>query len=114
MKVIYIAGPYRDKRGEYYVHQNIRAAEEWAQLVWGMDAVALCPHLNTRFFGGLLPDEVWLKGDKELLRRCDAVMVIPGWELSAGTTKELDFAKSIHKPMFFTAHDLLLWLEESE
>jgi hypothetical protein len=28
MKVIYVAGKYRDKRGEYYVRENIEAYED--------------------------------------------------------------------------------------
>jgi hypothetical protein len=65
MKVIYIADPYRadTERG---IIENIRAAEAVAIKVWEAGYVALCPHMNTRLFGGILPDEVWLKGALEL------------------------------------------------
>jgi len=49
MKVIYIAGKYRDTRGEYWVRQNIRLAEFYAVRVWNIGAVAPCPHKNTTF-----------------------------------------------------------------
>lgn len=91
-KVIYIAGPFR-AANQWEQEQNIRRAEELALEVWRFGAVALCPHLNTRYFSGALSDEVWLAGDLELLRRCDAVMLVPGWTGSAGARHEVWFAQ---------------------
>jgi len=34
LKVVYISGAYEDKRGEWYVEKNIRAAELAASQVW--------------------------------------------------------------------------------
>lgn len=99
-KVVYIAGPYRDPRGEYFVKQNIYAAEDAAILVWGMGGVALTPHLNTAFFGGVLPDNVWLEGDLILLSRCDAVYMVHGWEQSQGARAEKQYAESLGLPVF--------------
>lgn len=90
-KVIYIAGPFR-AANQWEQEQNIRRAEELSLRVWRVGGVALCPHLNTRFFSGALPDEVWLEGDLELLRRCDAILMVQGWELSFGAVQERAFA----------------------
>lgn len=112
MKVIYIAGPYRSKRGEYYVRQNIRAAEELAIFVWRNGGVALCPHKNTAGFGGACAggDEVWLDGDLELIKRCDAMYLVPGWENSSGTLAEIQFAHTLGMPVFENREQVLEFL----
>lgn len=99
MKVIYVAGPYRadTERG---VLENIRNAEAVAIEVWQAGYVALTPHLNTRLFGGLCPDETWLKGALELLRRCDAMVLVSGWETSGGTLAEIKEANNLNIPIF--------------
>jgi len=95
MKVIYIAGPYRSQKGEWFVRMNIRKAEDAAVFVWQNGGVALCPHKNTAGFGGLpgCPDNVWLQGDLELLGRCDAVWALDGWMESSGARGEVDYAR---------------------
>lgn len=110
MKVIYIAGPYRNSAGEYFVRQNIRRAEEEAIFVWKSGAVAICPHKNTAGFGGAAPDHVWLEGDLELLKRCDAVYAIDGWSASSGATAEVAFAKQNNIPIFFSKSEVKAWL----
>jgi hypothetical protein len=99
LRVVYVAGPYRAATVRGIV-ENIRTAEFWALEIWRWGGVALCPHLNTRLFDGAAPDEVWLKGDLELLRRCDAVALVPGWQASAGTRGEVAFAEELKLPVF--------------
>lgn len=98
MKVIYIAGPYRadTERG---IIENIRAAETVAIEVWKAGDIALCPHLNTKLFGGILPDKVWLEGAIELMKRCDGIALVPGWEKSKGTKFELIIANMNNIPV---------------
>ena len=101
MRLIYVAGPYRDKRGEWYVHQNIEDAKAVARQIWQMRAVALCPHANTAMYGGNdVDDDVWLRGDIEILRRCDAVVTMPRWKESAGAMNEVDQAARLAIPVF--------------
>jgi nucleoside 2-deoxyribosyltransferase len=109
MKVVYIAGKYRDSCGEYYVRMNIRAAEEAAIFVWQYGGVALCPHKNTAGFGGIpgCHDDVWLRGDIELLRRCDAVWAIEGWRISKGATAEVGFARSNSIPVLYNHQQVI-------
>ena len=112
MKVIYIAGKYRDSRGAWFIRQNIRAAEQAAQFVWQQGGVALCPHLNTALFDGLpgCADEVWLRGDLELLRRCDAVFAIEHWRDSSGAVAEVEHARALNLPVLFTYNDVIQFL----
>jgi hypothetical protein len=111
MKIIYIAGPYRG-RSEWEVIQNIRAAEARALDVWRFGGVALCPHKNTSGFGGArgIDDAVWLKGDMELLRRCDAVWAIEGWINSEGARAEVEFARVNDIPVMFSGSEVARYL----
>jgi len=101
MKVVYVAGPYRGET-ESDVVRNIRAAEAVAIRIWKMGHAAICPHKNTALFGGLCPDDVWLKGDLEILSRCDELILCVGWEKSKGTADEIQLAKSLGIPVFYT------------
>lgn len=113
-KVIYIAGPFR-AANQWEQEQNIRRAEALSLEIWKLGGVALCPHLNTRYFSGALPDEVWLAGDLELLRRCDAVMLVTGWTDSDGAKHEVDVAKDNGIPVFYPEEFFRLakWIAES-
>lgn len=99
MKVIFIAGPYRAKT-EWEILENIRRAEAIAVKVWQAGMVALCPHKNTAYFGGLCPDQTWLDGGLELLRRCDGLVLVPGWHKSPGTIGKIKEAKRLGIPIY--------------
>lgn len=94
MKVVYIAGSYRADT-EWGLIENIRRAEEAAIMFWQMGWAVICPHKNTAHFGGLCDDEVWLEGDMEILRRCDAIYMCEGWHKSVGATAEYELAKEL-------------------
>lgn len=68
MKLIYLAGPFRATTG-WGIEQNVRRAEVVALELWKMGVAVLCPHANTRMFHGEAPDELWLEGTMEMLRR---------------------------------------------
>jgi hypothetical protein len=92
MKVAYIAGPYRSKtiRG---VVENIRRAEQVAIKYWLKGYAVICPHKNTALLDGVAADDVWLNGDLEILKRCDVIVMIEGWQWSLGAAAELEFAR---------------------
>ena len=108
MIVVYIAGPYRGANA-WAIEQNIRRAEELALAVWRAGMAALCPHTNTRFFQGAAEDHVWLDGDLELLTRCDAVLMVPGWERSQGAMAERARAIAGDIPVFEDLDVLREW-----
>lgn len=97
--IIYVAGPYRAATA-WGVEQNVRRAEEWALRVAFAGAMPLCPHTNTRFFHGVGPDEFWLAGTMELLRRSDAILLIPEWSRSSGACAERAEAERRGIPIF--------------
>ena len=87
-KLIYIAGKYRAAT-EHEVYQNIQTAREWAMKWCQVDGwYPVTPHMNSAFFGGLCDDHKFLEGGLEMLRRCDAIFMIPGWEDSVGSKAE--------------------------
>jgi hypothetical protein len=111
MKLIYIAGPYR-ATAEYLVADNIQRAEAMAREVWKRGAVAICPHKNTAFMGGLVPDEEFLFGDLEILKRCDAVLCTHDWRRSEGARSEVLHAGTFGKPVFESLGALSDWLRK--
>lgn len=110
MKVVFIAGPYRGAHA-WEIEQNIRRAESVALSVWMMGAVALCPHAMTRYYEGALSDDVWLRGDLELLSRCDAIMLVEGWRRSAGSRGEYESARTRGLPTFERLDMLRKWID---
>lgn len=108
MKKIYIAGKYRDQRGEWYVRMNIREAESAAVQIWKFGGAAFCPHKNTAGLGGVLniPDEVWLQGDLEFLAVCDALYALPNYVTSNGARAEIAFALEHGIKVFYSLNDV--------
>lgn len=94
--IVYIAGPYREKC-IYDTVQNIRKAEMYACEYWRKGYTVICPHKNTALLDGWEPDEVWLEGAKELLRRSDIIVMIPGWQSSKGSVAEYELALELGK-----------------
>lgn len=100
MKVVYIAGKYRGPT-PWDVEQNIRAAEEVAARVAAMGLMPQVVHPMTRFIGGSNSDEqFWVDGTLEIMRRCDAVVLVPGWDKSTGTRGEIAEARALGIPVF--------------
>lgn len=100
MKIVYIAGPFRGPT-QWDIAQNIRRAEEWGFEVARLGAMPLIPHANTAHFRGQQTDQFWLDGTLELMRRCDAILMIPKWEQSSGARGERAEAIVIGKPVFY-------------
>ena len=109
MKLVFVSGPFRGAN-QWEQMCNVREAETLALEVWRMGAACICPHTNTAHFQGAAPDDVWLTGDLEILRRCDAVMVTPRWRQSVGACMEVVRAEEYGMPIFSNLADLRAWL----
>lgn len=109
--VVYVAGPYRAKF-EYQRRANILNAADWACLIWRAGAAALCPHLNTAHFGGLVPNQMFLDGDLVMLHNCDALFLTPRWPMSDGARDERDYALAQGIPAFDEFEDLEQWIKD--
>src|SRR5579859_1562807 len=101
-KIVYLTSCYRSGRGEHGVDLYIADASELARKIWKLGLGVICPVKNTAFFGGIdIPDMCWLKGDFEMIRRCDALVMHPNWETSSGARMELEVAQEQGLPIFY-------------
>lgn len=120
--LIYVAGPYRAATREA-IASNIEAARlvgiSAAERGW----FPVIPHANTAHMELDLPelgDDFWLRGTMEMMERCDAVVLVPGWENSAGTKGEMARADARRIPIFRTldtlpsARAFIEWLSANE
>lgn len=111
MKVVYVAGPFRGPNS-WEIEQNIRRAETLALEAWRCGAAVVCPHTNTRFFQGAADDHIWLDGDIEILKRCDAILMTPDWERSTGASHEHTVAVQCDIKALYSIEELRAWLTQ--
>ena len=109
MKVIYIIGPFRGSHS-WDVETNVRVAEGMALAVLRLGVAVVCMHSMCRYFTGAVPDETWMKGDLEILRRCDAAITVMGWEGSEFSMTEVLECKKGNVRLFHSLRDLMIWL----
>ena len=118
IKVIYVAGLISSnadgsKASAEQREDNIEAGRVAGAAVWKAGAVALVPHLNSlgMYEKELISAEQIYLGDLAILQRCDAVLVLPGWEKSQGCNYEVAWAKHKEIPIFGTLPELEKWLK---
>jgi len=99
MKVIYIAGPFRATNA-WLVAENVHRAEQAAHEVVELGAMPLTPHSIGARMDGTATAQFWISGTLELMRRCDAVLVLPGYQRSEGTLGEIAEAERLKLPIF--------------
>jgi nucleoside 2-deoxyribosyltransferase len=109
MKLIYIAGPITSPTN-CGREKNVRSAEEEALSVLRAGAAVFCPHTQARFYDGELSWEEWIARDLEVLKRCDALYLISGWQNSRGAVAEHAFAVANNIPFFENYWKLREWL----
>jgi hypothetical protein len=103
MKLIYISGKFSDEDRIHGTEKNIVIASECALACWRKGWAVICPHKNTKDYQHVkdLHYETWINGVIEMLRRCDAILMLPGWEDSTGATIEHDIATSKGISIFY-------------
>lgn len=107
-KLIYVAGPYRGVTPQE-IELNIQSAKQVGKLCADLGWYPVIPHTNTAGFEHLCPeikDEFWLENTLELMERCDAVIMCPGWEHSSGSRGEYETARKIGIPVYLTTEEL--------
>lgn len=104
--LLYVAGKYRAATREA-VSANIEAARQVGIAAAGLGWYPVIPHTNTAHMEHDLPhagDAFWLGGTLEVMTRCDAVVLVPGWETSEGTLGEITRADQLQIPVFRGLH----------
>ena len=108
--LIYVAGQYfpdTKEHGEkagilhWLMHENIEKARklgaQCAELGW----YPMIPHTNTAWMSGLQDHHWWYDATNEMLRVCDAIIMVPGWKESHGATLEHDEAKRMDINVYY-------------
>lgn len=102
--IVYTAGAIRPMNGQT-IEGNLKVAKDIALELWKDGFAVICPHANSDLPISLAEKEVsvniWLVGDLEIIARCDAVVVCPGWEASEGTRGEIKFAEERNIPLYY-------------
>lgn len=104
MRLVYVAGPYRGPNS-WVIEQNIHRARQVGAQLSELGVMPVSPHANTAHFDGVAPDSFWLEGTLELLRRCDAVVMVVGWEASSGSRGEFQEARRLGIPVYLSVDD---------
>lgn len=104
MKLVYIAGPYSNPDPCENTYDAVCAADSLIDV-----CAPLIPHLS-HFWHTMSPKTYgfWLALDLEYLRRCDALLRIPGD--SSGADAEVVKAIEWRIPVFYSEDDLREWL----
>lgn len=109
--LIYIAGPFRAAT-QWRVEQHVRDAEQAMVAIGkigqalGVTLMGVCVHSMYRHVGDELPIDTLLDGDLELMRRCDAVLMVGKWQKSAGASAECERAIELFLPVFRSLNQL--------
>jgi len=102
--LIYLATPIRPKNGKT-LEENVQYAKFLALELWEKGYTVFCPAANSDLPVALADMAVeadrWINGDIEILARCDALVVSPGWESSDGVKGEIAYAEMYGIPTFY-------------
>lgn len=106
MKLIYVAGKYT---GDTYsaIDDNIRISEVVSLKLIRKGWAVITPHKNTAHYevyeDDTLTYHTWIAIDDEILKRCDAILMMKNWIESKGSKRELEIAKKLNIPIYFEA-----------
>lgn len=93
MQLLYIVGPYYDPDRIHGIDRNVNRASAIALEAWRLGWAVICPQKNRYpFHYANISCSVWHKGGIEIMLRCDAILLIPGWFHSAAARIEYNAA----------------------
>jgi hypothetical protein len=107
MVLVYVAGPFSSATRSG-VEANIARAVDVAVEVAKLGAAPVCPHSNTADprFEHVQPYQFWIEATLAMLRPCDALITVEGWEKSSGARGEVEWMRSKYRPVCHTIEDL--------
>lgn len=104
--IVYVAGPYT-AADSWRREENIRRAEELSLEVLRIGHYPICPHTMSRFFFGQVPEAVAIAWGLDLVRVSEALLLVSGWQDSAGTRTEIELARKLGLPVYRDFGELL-------
>lgn len=102
----YVAGPLNADACGYIknMHQMIKTAKNLRDL--GVAVYVPCNDFLEGLVSGNFDYEDYFMNAQPWLEVSDFMFVCVNWEYSNGTKKEIEFAKSLGKPVFYDIEDL--------
>lgn len=99
--LIYSAGLYSGTTHSE-ISDHIDIARRAAIKLWEMGHTVITPHLNTAHFelDCECGYEDYMRGDFQIIARCDAMVMLPGWTMSKGARREWEYAVSLEIPIY--------------
>jgi hypothetical protein len=106
---IYLAGKY-DDTNVVNVLSNIRKGINMAAYLIRKGYDVYCPFLDYSLGmtgnGSFLTKADYQRNSMAFVEVCDALLILPGWETSGGVKREIERAKSLNIPVYFSYEDL--------
>ena len=112
MKLIAVIGPFTAPTPEG-IAANVARAKQVRDAVLRLGASPYCSHTMVGDLWEIIPESIIVPSIMEGTRRCDAAILVDGWEHSPGTLREKAELERLGKPVFRTIHALRSWLETS-
>lgn len=111
MKRVYVAGPY-SADNVIKVLENIREGINMAKDVFLAGFAPFCPWLDFHYTLMLQPGEKltvehYYQYSLAWLEVSDAVLLLPNWEQSRGTLAEIDRARALGIPIYYTLESMV-------
>jgi nucleoside 2-deoxyribosyltransferase len=105
--LVYVAGPYSEYDKKHPISENVAQAYDIAAELWIKGFAVICPHMNTLRLDekcsekkACITYEMVMRGDLDMVSRCDALVMTPDWEKSPGATQEYNYAQSLGIPIY--------------
>jgi hypothetical protein len=103
--ILYLAGRLR---GNWLrVILNRRKARQYAKLFWEAGFIVYSPHLNSGWLNHPKYDKFVMDANLRILKICDVVFVMPEWEKSIGTRREIATALQNNIRLYFNKETIL-------
>jgi len=108
MKKVYVAGKYSADNVIDVLH-NIREGVKVSAFLIKKGYAPFCAWLDHQFsFYEDISVEQYYQYSIAFLKVCDCMLVLPDWQKSKGTAKEIRIAKSLKIPVYYSISDLVI------
>ena len=119
MKKVYIAGKLNDSAVGYIknMYKMIKTAKEVRDA--GYSVYVPCIDFLEGLVDGNFDYKDYFENSQPWLLSADAVVLVPGWETSEGTKREIKLANENNIPVYYSVVDLKtdgirVWLKEQQ
>lgn len=108
--LVYLATPYSKFPGGREMAYQLACAKAAQLMHQGYEVFCPIAHshsIETEAMPHIQDGDWWLKQDFAVLKHCDklAVYQMPGWDVSYGVAKEVDFANNYKIPVEFIPYE---------